>query len=234
MSLDRQGVLFDAAGTLYEPSTPVEPLYRMMRRMGLEVELSDLPMLLRRAHAWWSDPQRPLSRTDQEELEERRQYVRMVLEDYGRHRDEALVDTVAEEIYWARWVRVYDDVQPALDALRNGWLLGVLSNGGPSSLDALRFAGLDAYFDVMISGLEVRALKPAPEAYHAALARLDLAPAVAWLVDDSPENVEGASSAGIHAVLLDRYQQYSGWHGQRISSLMELPELLTTDAPGTD
>lgn len=228
MSAPRGVVLFDAAGTLYEPSSPVEPLYRSMQQRGMDVQLDDLPRLLRRAHRWWADPARPLSRTDDEETAERRQYVRMVLEDYGAA-DEQLVEAIAEEVYWARWARVYDDVGPALEALRGRWQLAVLSNGGPSSLDALRFAGLADSFDRMFAGLEIGALKPERAAYQAAVRGVDAAPEDAWLVDDTPANVAGALAAGLRGVLLDRSQQYAGWSGIRLASLTELPGVLATE-----
>ncbi len=57
----------------------------------------------------------------------------------------------------------------------------------------------DPLIDLSFSGV----LKPSREAYEVALRRLAVEPAEVVFVDDQPANVEGARSAGIHAVWFD-------------------------------
>jgi len=62
----------------------------------------------------------------------------------------------------------FDDVVPALQRLVEADLtVGVLTNGDPGQLeDALHGAGLDEYFDVLLSADQARAYKTAPAVYE--------------------------------------------------------------------
>jgi len=61
-------------------------------------------------------------------------------------------------------------------------------------------------FEVVVTGDEVTARKPDPEAFTEALARLDLPPAAAVAVEDSAEGVHSAVAAGLAcAVVVNGY-----------------------------
>ncbi|MDA1062077.1 MAG: HAD family hydrolase [Chloroflexi bacterium] len=121
----------------------------------------------------------------------------------------------------------FADVHPTLERLREGYALGVLSNG-PSPEAALTRMGFTHCFDAIVSahgGEE----KPSPRAFLQALEELGASAEVAAYVGDSITlDVEGALGAGLTAVWLDRYGDAqpppAGAH--RIASLEELPELL--------
>ena len=121
----------------------------------------------------------------------------------------------------------FADVHPALERLRDGYALGVLSNG-PRPDAPLTRMGFAHYFDAIVSA-HGGEQKPSPRAFLNVLEELGASPEVAVYVGDSIANdVEGALAAGLTAVWLDRYGDASpppaGAH--RIASLAELPELL--------
>ena len=222
-------VFFDALGTLYRLTRPDAIFARVMTGLGFPLSEVDAARALGRANRWWADPARAVGRTAEEELAERQRYVELALEDLGCPEDDYLAGRLVDEAYWARWARRYEDARTALHRLHGSVRLAVLSNGGPSSLDAVRYSGLERYFEQMFAGLELGVQKPDPEAYQESARRLGVNPHDAWLVDDTPENVSGAVGAGMRAVLLDRAGEYEGWRGYRVSSLDQLPELLLND-----
>jgi putative hydrolase of the HAD superfamily len=220
------GVIFDALGTLYHPTPPHIIFSRVLTGLGRELGEREAAAALDRANRWWVSTGRPQGRDTAEELAERRRYVALALEDLGLPPEGPLADSVVEEAYWARWARAYADAAPALERLASVARLAVLSNGGPSSLDAVRHAGLGECFGEMYAGLELGVQKPEPEAYAAVARRLGLPPGRCWMVDDTGENVVGAEAAGMRGVLLDRERGRPDWPRLRIASLAELPALL--------
>ncbi|MDQ3855297.1 MAG: HAD family hydrolase [Chloroflexota bacterium] len=221
-----EAVFFDAIGTLFRLTPPHVIFSQVMTRVGHPISEVDAESLLRRANNWWLDPGRQLGRTAGEELAERRHYVRLVLEDYGRPDDTELSTHLVEEAYWARWVRPNVDSWPTLATLSGKARLALLSNGGPSVLDAVRHVGLASFFEQMSAGLEVGVQKPDPGAFLSAAARLGVSPEHSLLVDDTPEHVAGAEAVGMRGVLLDREDAYAGWEGERIGNLERLLRIL--------
>jgi epoxide hydrolase-like predicted phosphatase len=78
---------------------------------------------------------------------------------------------------------------------------GIISNAWPDMrqyVTAQRFA--DAFDELVISA-EVGIMKPEHRIYQLALEKLGVSPGEAVFVDDTPPNVEGARSLGMHTVL---------------------------------
>ena len=123
----------------------------------------------------------------------------------------------------------FADVHPALEQLREGYALGVLTNG-PRPESVLRRMGFAHYFDAIVTvygGIK----KPAAAAFEGALDALGAEPETTAHVGDSLiADVGGALSAGLTAVWLDRHGDGppppAGAH--RIEALTELPELLAS------
>jgi len=120
---------------------------------------------------------------------------------------------------------LYEDALPVLDDLReHGLELGLLSN---TSRD------LDAF--VAHHGIEVDAIltsrvhgksKPHDTIFRAMLERLDVDPAAAVMVGDSPEDdVAGARAVGMRAWLVDRDGRFPD-HQDRLTDLRALPAAL--------
>ncbi len=133
----------------------------------------------------------------------------------------------------ARWAmlaalefRPYDDVVPALTALRDGGhRLYVVSNWDCSLPDFLGRARLLGLVDGVISSAEVGRAKPAPEVFLEAVRVAGVAPEEALHVGDSLENdVRGAQAAGLRAVLLARDGGAPGGV-ESVRSLEEVPSL---------
>jgi putative hydrolase of the HAD superfamily len=79
--------------------------------------------------------------------------------------------------------------------------IGLLSNNTLDILDQIDALGIRPLFDACVISAEIGVMKPAPEAYHAILTRLDLSAAYSLFVDDSPPNVTGAEGVGMKSVL---------------------------------
>jgi 2-haloacid dehalogenase len=119
---------------------------------------------------------------------------------------------------------VHPDVEGALETLRAaGVRCGALSNGPPDTLSAqLRYAGLDAYLDPIVSADAVRALKPDPAPYRHVAETLGVPPSSIWLVAAHPWDTSGAIRAGCRAALVRR-------PGTVLSSADETPDIVAGD-----
>ena len=111
--------------------------------------------------------------------------------------------------------------------MRGRYKTALLSNASAEFAEILhtKFGLLDCFDVTIISGL-VGMMKPDPAIYRLMLERLQVAPHEAVFVDDMPENVEGASAVGMHAIrfttretvlaeldaLLDQAAQMPGAH----------------------
>lgn len=127
------------------------------------------------------------------------------------------------------YFRAFDDAAPCLLALtRAGLRLAVLTNFElPSVEHTFTHTGIDpALFDALLSSASIGVAKPHPDAFQAVLAALQLPSEQCAYVDDLPHNVEGAIAVGMRGVLLDRERRHGDWHGERLTSLAALPQLL--------
>lgn len=61
---------------------------------------------------------------------------------------------------------------------------------------------INHYFDGIITSFEVRAYKPEPAIFQAAIDRLGIDPAATLFFDDSQANLDGASALGFHTALV--------------------------------
>jgi len=93
-------------------------------------------------------------------------------------------------------------VHETLRELRaRGLHLGIVSNAVEDHLWPLaRNAGLEPYFDLLLSSEAAGSCKPDPRIYRRAAERLGVLPEESLFVDDVLRNVEGARSVGMIAV----------------------------------
>ncbi len=100
---------------------------------------------------------------------------------------------------------VYPDVLPALEWLRQrGFRTGVLSDADRDHLEA-SIAGSGLRFDSILSSEELACYKPHRYCFEAACARLDVRPADALYVGDTPlTDIEGSRRAGLRPIWLNR------------------------------
>jgi 2-haloalkanoic acid dehalogenase type II len=104
---------------------------------------------------------------------------------------------------------LYPDVRPALDRLlasRADIVLGVITNG-PVERQTRRMAalGLDSVFPIRIVSEAVGFWKPDPRLFRHALRRAAVSPWQAVMTGDDPfSDIEGAQSAGMRTIWIDR------------------------------
>lgn len=123
----------------------------------------------------------------------------------------------------------FEDVVPCLEQLRErGLTVGLISNIDRDGSELAEELGLTPYLDFTVTSAEAQAEKPHPKIFQVALAKADAQPEEAVHVGDQPSSdVEGALSAGIGAVLLDRDGNHPGFDRcPRVESMAELITLL--------
>lgn len=82
-----------------------------------------------------------------------------------------------------------------------GLKAGIVSNSGPGAREAERHHGFESVVDDLVYSHEVGLKKPDPAIYELAASRLGVEPGETVFLDDTPACVDGARSAGWHAVL---------------------------------
>jgi len=117
------------------------------------------------------------------------------------------------------------DVLQTLHAFHDrGFKLGIISNGLKEELDlVLRKIGLENFFDIVVGIDTFRSSKPDKSIFKSTVKKLEVLPHEALFVGDSVEkDYEGAHSAGLNALLIDREGKYTNTDVETIRSLSEL------------
>lgn len=193
--------------------------------LGLADTASELEGLVER---WFNLEMRHYERSQRREisyLEQRRVRIREFLPAWDLA-DDALADDVYAGYlgaYQAAW-RAFDDAAATIErALGAGLKVAVLTNGMLElQTRKLRQTGLLRPEVPVLASSHLPAAKPDPRAFHAACDHLGVTPAETLMVGDSlRHDVQGARSAGLTALLLDRSGRHQG--GGAIRSLTELP-----------
>jgi HAD superfamily hydrolase (TIGR01493 family) len=84
----------------------------------------------------------------------------------------------------------------------------LLSNVGRHLIDRLfTTEELAELFDAVVLSSEVGMIKPQPEIYELAAARLELAPQACLMIDDMAANIEGAQAVGMDGVIFTTTQE---------------------------
>ena len=126
----------------------------------------------------------------------------------------------------ARVVREYildDDVDALIELKERGYALSVLSNRSKSISPVIKEMGLGTIFDYSHSAGELGEAKPNKEIFHKHLsiinAKLD---ETVYIGDNYWLDVLGAESAGIPAILIDRFDWYDQFDCARINAISDL------------
>lgn len=126
---------------------------------------------------------------------------------------------------------LFSDVRRCLERLkRDGRAMGVVSNSWSeaSARETLRRAGILGFFSVILSSGTEGVAKPDPEIFRRAVTRIGVAPTEAFYVGDlAYTDARAAAAAGLHAVWLNRDGDGFGEDPPEITSLSELPRLVT-------
>jgi putative hydrolase of the HAD superfamily len=203
MSAPVRAVLLDALGTLVELQPPAARLQRLLGEAGFDVSEERAAAGFAAEIAYYLDHH--LEGSDPERLERLRdrcaEELRMTLD--LPELDHA---TARRAMLGALEFRPYPEVLAALGELRDrGVALVIASNWDCSLPQWLGPTGIMELVDGVVTSAEVGAPKPDPRVFERALAIAGAAPSEALHVGDKVDNdVEGASAAGVRAVLVQR------------------------------
>jgi len=198
-----RAVLLDAGGTLITERRSRDALYLdVLRPLGARVDEARLARLRRGIE------RRMLAEASLAYTEDWfREHVARLLRALDLDADpETVRARIALAFARPGTYRVFDDVEPTLEALRaRGVRLAVVSNWSDLLPGLLEGLGLARFLDaVAVSALE-GTTKPDPRLFERALARLGVPARAALHVGDHPvRDVQGARAAGVPALLLDR------------------------------
>lgn len=132
----------------------------------------------------------------------------------------------------SRFDRVFADTVPALEALRSlGLRLAVLSNFGLNLEALLQRWKLRDYFEFVVVSAAVGLAKPDPRIFEQAVAAAALPrDRILYVGDHFGDDIEGARSAGLAAVLVDRADRHAERPCARIDTLLDLPRFIAPPA----
>jgi HAD superfamily hydrolase (TIGR01509 family) len=111
--------------------------------------------------------------------------------------------------------RIYAGAAELIQALHGKVRLAVVTGTWRENAQAvLESAGLDGYFETIVSKQDVKSNKPDPEPYLLALERLDLAPSSAVAFEDSPTGASSARGAGVPLIAVGHRHPTGDWIGE--------------------
>jgi HAD superfamily hydrolase (TIGR01549 family) len=141
--------------------------------------------------------------------------TRLWLSDLGLRVDlaESLQVIAESELFSAesKTFQPFEGVHQTLSDLKNkGYQLAVISNWDLTLSNVLKAHRLDQYFDLIVASLVEGIEKPYPRLFHIALEKLGVKPSEAVHIGDDPvDDIQGAESAGMAALLFDSNRLYS-------------------------
>jgi len=228
-----RALLLDALGTLLELDPPAPRLQDQLRRRGIEVGEALAERAIAAEIAYYRS-HLDEGRDDPSLERLRRRCAEVVTCELAPGLDAALPgpDEMTEVLLASIRFTRFADVEPVLGELkRRGLRLVVVSNWDVSLHAVLDRLGVAAHLDGIVTSAEVAVRKPAPEIFERALALAGASPAEARHVGDSlEEDVAGARAAGIDPILIRRGSEATPVDVPVISSLAELPALVTRPA----
>ncbi len=128
-----------------------------------------------------------------------------------------------------RALPAFPDVEKTLPELKEaGCRLFAFSNGLAADVhQLLEHAGIDAWFEGIVSCDEVGSFKPNPAVYAHFLRRSGAAGAEAWLISGNPFDVIGAVSAGMRAAWVRRSPSavFDPWEIEPTATIPNLNDL---------
>lgn len=132
------------------------------------------------------------------------------------------------------WSYVLPGVREALAGLRAlGYTMVVVSNSDGTAEEVLETQGLRGYFDDVLDSHIVGIEKPDPEIFHRALERAGARAETTLHVGDLyAADVVGARAAGLHALLLDPFEDWTEVDCARLPDVASLHDALQKTSRG--
>ena len=223
-----KAISFDADGTLWDfEKVMCHSLNHVLRELKKldpnAVDMLDVDKMIKIRNRVANELKGRVTNLEDIRLEAFRQTLR----DIGRPND-ALASHLNQVYLKHRFedIRLYDDVLPALKALRVRYALGILSNGNSYP----ERCGLEGMFKFVVFSQDYGVEKPNPRLFHIAVEKAGCSKHQLLHVGDSlQDDVMGAINAGIKCVWLNRKRVKNNLDLKidcEISSLLELHEIL--------
>ncbi|NNE72171.1 MAG: HAD family hydrolase [Acidimicrobiales bacterium] len=116
----------------------------------------------------------------------------------------------AYEREFPRFMRIDDETVLALQSLRReGWRIGIVTNGPAMQTLKIEHCGLPALVDGWVVSLVDGVSKPDPAAFALAAERAGGSLDGAWMIGDSPgSDIGGAHRAGLSSIWLHRLREW--------------------------
>lgn len=128
-----------------------------------------------------------------------------------------------------RSLPAFDDAKMGLERMQaEGFRLFAFSNGRPDDVAGLlAHAGIDHFFEGVVSCDEVKSYKPNPGVYAHFLRRAKACGAESWLISGNPFDVLGAISAGMRGAWVKRSAKaiFDPWEVEPTITVASLTEL---------
>jgi putative hydrolase of the HAD superfamily len=106
------------------------------------------------------------------------------------------------EAEWLAYAKLNGDLIAYISAIKPVVKVGLLTNATSQLVrHLLNVNQLEPLFDAIVVSSEVRSAKPDREIYEIALRKLSSAPSGSVMVDDNPDNIEGAVRAGMSGLV---------------------------------
>ena len=231
-----RAVFFDLVGTLIRSTQPIGEQYAARaRRHGASGANSELMSLAFRRAMQAAPPMAfpHLATLDGIAAAERswwRAVVGAVVAECGLEtalageRFERFFADLYDHFTTAKAWETYPDACSTLDRLRGqNLIVGLITNYDTRVYPVLAALGLSGRLDSITIPALAGAAKPDPAIFTHALSQHGLAPSQAIYVGDEREDdYEGAESAGMRAILIDREGRCEGTGARRVGSLAEL------------
>ena len=237
MSQSVRVVFFDAAETLFHVNGSVAEIYlRCAVPFGYQPKPDSITLITEAFRRAFHDAPAPVfAATESAQLKqsERLWWFDVVHNVFYRVGMFERFDEFFEHVFGvfgdpASW-KLYAEVPATLRSLRSrGLELGIVSNFDSRLFNVLRGLQIADLFDTVTISSLAHAAKPSPKIFELALAQHAVDPGEAIHVGDSVrDDVEGATKAGLHAVLLARGEKPVPPGIQAIHTLDELVPLIT-------
>ncbi|MBR8642374.1 HAD-IA family hydrolase [Streptomyces tuirus] len=221
------GVLFDAAGTLFDLTPPIHDVIASAAACQghpcsparLERALDDVGSTL----GWPDDASDSAGRTRAWTV-----FVRQIIDEAHVTASEAALRTIAETaaatILEPANYRVFPDVTPLIERLSAADIrIGIVSNFDDLLFEILDHTRLSTLFDTVLTSYRTGISKPEPRIFHLAAQAIGTAPEATHYIGDSVySDMGGAHAAGLRGILIDRDGKHPTYSGEKIVSLMDL------------
>ncbi|OGO86851.1 MAG: hypothetical protein A2Y24_00055 [Clostridiales bacterium GWE2_32_10] len=110
---------------------------------------------------------------------------------------------------WLELVQINLRVLRLIASYREDYQVVLLSNASAPFLRRILERGhLEMYFDQIMISSEEKLAKPDVRIYIRMLERTGMQPEQTIMIDDNPNNIEGAKAAGIYGVLFENAQSF--------------------------